>query len=119
MSLTDEKRCVAGASLRYQLQPGRFRFLEPHVRLLFGYMLEADEWRNPWEVPVVGAAVQKDGVLMLAFANNAIVSINGGRAWLDAAIEDVIRRAELDGSEDAEFLRSWPRVRDNRLRLGG
>lgn len=115
MYLSEQQQCVSAASLRHQLSPTRFRYLDANARMMMAYMLEAPEWLEPWESRVVGAAILKDGTLGVAFANNQIIYIQGGRAWLDALVANTIERAELDGSEDAEYLRTWPRVRDNRL----
>ena len=115
MALSEAAQCLSAASLRHQLAPGRFRHLDPPSRLLLAYMLDAREWVEPWESRVVGAAVMPDGVLALAFARGQVTFIKDGREWLDRLVADVVARAELDGSEDADHLASWPHVRDNRL----
>lgn len=115
MALSTEQQCVSAASLRHQLSPARLRYQDATSRMIMAYMLEAPEWLERWEAPVVGAAVMKDGTLGVAFANGQIIYVQDGRTWLDRTIADVVERAELDGSEDAEYLRTWPRVRDNRL----
>lgn len=116
MKLSEAKQCLCAASLRHQLRPGRLRYPEPTARLAVAYMLDAPEWAEPWESPVCRAAVRGDGALVLQFYSGTVMVIAGGRAWLDRVVADVTARAELGaGSEDAEYLRAWPRVSDYRL----
>lgn len=124
MALNEESRCLAAASLRWQLQPGRFRFASAQDRLVAAYMLEAAEWvRTQEKEPnIVSARLLADGTLALylstAFAHTklAVMLVESGSTYLNRLAEDVILRAELnDDSDEAAFLRSHPRVIDDRL----
>ena len=99
------ERMVLDMSLRYQLQPGRFRCVIPHQDRTLAYMVDAQEW--------IPAACRIVSIRRISDAEVIVIAREGMyRLPIEAIrhlIEDAIERAEL-GPEETEYLRGLPRV---------